>query len=162
MSGHFETTTGRKSVEWYTPSWIFEDLDLTFDLDPASPHDFETPVPAIKKYTIFDDGLKKPWAGRVWLNPPYGKETGVWIDRMIDHGDGIVLVFSRTDAKWCQRAMKNAGAILFMSGRISFIPGHENAHKKYSAGAGTVLFAFGDQCVKALEKMSEKGVLIKR
>jgi hypothetical protein len=87
-----------KSVEWYTPAWIFNELGMSFDLDPSSPHNMETAVPATTKYTIFDDGLTKPWFGRVWLNPPYGPETGAWMSRMADHGNGLALVFSRTDA----------------------------------------------------------------
>lgn len=147
-------------MEWYTPSWIFEDLDLTFDLDPASPHDFTTAVPAITKYTIFDNGLKKPWHGRVWLNPPYGPDTGMWMERMISHGNGIALIFSRTDAKWCQAAMKSANAILFLAGRVAFVPGNENLHKKGRTGAGIILFAFGSECAIALAKMQDKGFFI--
>ena len=28
-------------------------------------------------YTILDNGLERPWRGRVWLNPPYARG---WID----------------------------------------------------------------------------------
>lgn len=161
MFGEERTLASYKSVEWYTPRWIFDTLGLQFDLDPASPHDFETPVPATTKYTIFDNGLKKPWFGRVWLNPPYGRKTGTWIRRMVQHGNGIALVFSRTDAAWNQDAMRGATAMLFLAGRIEFIPGHENAHKKSRCGAGTVLFAFGEECASALGRMKDKGFFIR-
>ena len=61
MSGSFgekRDNTG-KSVEWYTPKWIFDELGCDFDLDPSSPHDMESQVPAKEKYTIFDDGLQE-------------------------------------------------------------------------------------------------------
>ncbi len=164
MSGMFSdqrTVSAHKSVEWYTPAWVFEALALTFDLDPSSPHDMETSVPAATKYTIFDDGLKKPWFGRVWLNPPYGPSTALWIRRMADHGHGIALVFSRTDASWCQEAMTKATAMLFMAGRIEFVPGRENQHKKSRCGAGTVLFAFGNDCADALQRLNDKGVYLR-
>ncbi|KXS55591.1 MAG: bacteriophage DNA methylase [Marinobacter sp. T13-3] len=151
---------GHKSVEWYTPKWIFDELGITFDLDPSSPHDYETFVPCDERYTVFDDGLSKPWFGRVWLNPPFGPDVGFWVRRMIDHGNGIALVFSRTDAAWCQEAMQSASAILFLAGRVEFVPGHENQHKKSRSGAGTVLFAFGDECAVALERLSRHGVYI--
>lgn len=160
MFGEQRTITPFKSVEWYTPQWIFDALGIDFDLDPASPHDYETAVPAAVKYTIFDNGLKKPWIGKVWLNPPYGPKTSIWIRRMIQHGNGIALVFSRTDAAWCQEAMKEASATLFMGGRVQFVPGRENEHKRGRCGAGTVLFAFGEECTNALKKLSSKGVLI--
>lgn len=164
MSGLIGTTVVRskkKSVEWYTPKWIFDELDIPFDLDPCSPWDFETFVPAKTKFTIFDDGLSREWSGRVWLNPPYGPDTGFWMRRLIAHGNGIALVFSRTDAEWCQQAMRACTAMLFMSGRIAFVPGIENAHKADRAGAGTVLFAFGADNAGALEKMSGHGIFIR-
>ena len=163
MSGIFGTEVERspiKSVEWYTPQWIFDQMGIEFDLDPASPFDADTHVPAGTKFTVFDDGLSKPWHGRVWLNPPYGKETPQWINRMIHHGDGIALVFSRTDAAWCQAAMRSATAMLFLSGRIDFVPGRENRHKKSRSGAGTVMFAWGVECVEAITRLSGHGILI--
>jgi len=160
MFGEERSTSTHKSVEWYTPGWIFDALALTFDLDPCSPHDMESAVPAAKKYTVFDDGLKSPWFGRVWLNPPYGPNTAMWVERMTKHGNGIALVFSRTDAHWCQAAMRSATAMLFISGRIQFVPGRENQHKKSRCGAGTVLFAFGDDCARALRRLESFGVFV--
>lgn len=150
-----------KSVEWYTPKWIFDSLSIEFDLDPASPHDAETAVPARTKYTLFDNGLSKCWFGRVWLNPPFGPTTSQWIERFIAHGHGIALVFSRTDASWCQEAMKKATAILFIAGRMEFVPGNENKHKTSRSGAGTVLFAFGEDCAQALERLKTHGFYIR-
>lgn len=161
MSGMIGTEIRRssvKSVEWYTPAWIFDALAIDFDLDPASPIDFETLVPAKKKYTMYDDGLLQPWFGRVWLNPPYGKTTPKWIRRMVMHKNGIALLFSRTDAKWCQEAMQAANGILFLSGRIDFIPGRENQHKRSRSGAGSVMFAFGEECAQALKRLGHCGV----
>lgn len=164
MDGIFTNTQvdklAHKSVEWYTPAWVFEELGIDFDLDPSSPHDMKSMVPAKEKYTVFDDGLSKDWHGRVWLNPPYGKETPFWIRRMIEHGNGIALVFSRTDTKWCQDAMKACSSMLFVGGRIDFIAGLENQHKKSRSGAGTVMFSFGDECDRALKQMSDRGVYL--
>ncbi|MDQ2069275.1 DNA N-6-adenine-methyltransferase [Natronospira bacteriovora] len=151
-----------KSVEWYTPAWVFEALGIRFDLDPASPWDHETHVPATRKLTAFDDGLKSPWSGRIWLNPPYGRETGRWMDRMIDHGDGIALVFSRTDVSWCQKAMKTCDAMLFYRGRMQFVPGTENQHKRSRCGAASLFFAWGGDCASALARISDRGVFISK
>jgi len=151
-----------KSVEWYTPSWVFDALGISFDLDPSSPFSAETAVPAEVKYTLYDGGLKKPWFGRVWLNPPYGADTPIWMRRMIHHNNGIALVFSRTDTAWRQEAMDACTAMLFVNGRIEFVPGNENRHKKSRCGAGTVLFAFGEESAGALAKLSDKGIYLKR
>lgn len=161
MFGEQREVPKHKSVEWYTPSWIFKELGISFDVDPASPHDMESEVPATVKYTVFDDGLKKPWYGKVWLNPPYGPKTETWIRRLIEHGTGIACVFSRTDARWCQDAMRESSAMLFIAGRIQFIPGRENQHKKSRCGAGTVLFAFGTECAEALSNLSDRGIFIR-
>lgn len=157
MIGEARSQDKHKSAEWYTPKWVFDFLGAEFDLDPCSPHDMDSQVPAKRKLTIFDDGLKNEWSGSVWLNPPYGKETGLWIDRMIEHDNGIALVFSRTDAKWCQKAMAKCSSMLFIAGRIDFIPGLENQHKKSRCGAGTVMFSFGKDMAIALSKMKQLG-----
>ncbi|OGB58413.1 MAG: hypothetical protein A2503_10020 [Burkholderiales bacterium RIFOXYD12_FULL_59_19] len=160
MFGDARVHPKHKSVEWYTPAWIFAALGLTFDMDPCSPHDMESMVPAAIKYTVFDDGLKRHWAGRVWLNPPYGPDTGVWVKRMAEHRCGIALVFSRTDASWFQAAMRSADAVCFLAGRVEFIPGHENKHKKSRCGAGTALFSWGFDCVQGLRKLGDRGVFL--
>lgn len=161
MTGKFGSVAN-KSVEWYTPDWIFHKLAIDFDLDPASPVDFETPVPAATKFTVIDNGLDKDWFGKVWMNPPYSRETTKWMSKFIAHRNGVCLVFSRTDAKWFQSALASADAIILMSGRINFIPGVENKHKKSRAGAGTAMFAFGDECKKALSNLKSHGFLICR
>jgi hypothetical protein len=162
MFGERRIAPTHKSVEWYTPAWVFAALDIAFDVDPASPHDFETAVPARTKFTVFDNGLTLPWCGRVWLNPPYGPDTPAWMRRFIAHGHGIALVFSRTDAAWCQEALATADAMLFLAGRIDFIPGNENQHKKARAGAGSVMFAYGDDCAEALRRLAGRGVYTSR
>ncbi|MBP0589299.1 adenine methyltransferase [Paraburkholderia sp. LEh10] len=162
MFGEHRIAPAHKSVEWYTPEWIFDELGIRFDMDPASPHDFETSVPANTKFTVFENGLMQPWSGRVWLNPPYGPDTPAWMRRFIGHANGIALVFSRTDALWCQEALSTADATLFLAGRIGFIPGNENRHKKARAGAGSVMFAFGDDCVEALRRLACRGVYLCR
>ena len=84
------------------------------------------------------------------------------MSRMVDHNNGIAMVFSRTDSKWCQLAMTECSSMLFLGGRVEFIPGLENQHKKGRTGAGTVLFSFGLDCAKALRKLKHRGVYIQR
>ena len=162
MFGEDRTTNRRKSVEWYTPAWIFEALALPFDMDPASPHDMETAVPAKIKFTVYDDGLNRPWAGRVWLNPPYGPDTGLWMRKMAGHGCGVALVFARTDARWFQECLASSDAVLFVAGRIEFVPGRENAHKKSRCGAGSAFFAWGPDSVQGLRRLTGCGALFAR
>lgn len=112
-----------QSPEWYTPAWIFEKLGLSFDLDPCSPPGGLPWIPAKNHYSVEDDGLNKPWSGRVWLNPPYGTHTPDWLAKMHRHRNGLALVFARTDCRWYHDYVIKADAILYMQGRVSFIDG---------------------------------------
>ena len=147
------------SVEWYTPAWLFEALSLAFDLDPCHPWPRLPWVPAWRVYSLPQDGLALPWVGRVWLNPPYGKETARWLAKMHLHRHGIALVNARTDCDWFHRYAAKADAICFLRGRVNFVDrfgrpgGKPKPGKKKAAGpgCGQILIAWGEDCVRALE-----------
>lgn len=122
-SGFTHDKKDNETVDWYTPKWIFDALGLSFDLDVASPEGGVSWIPAKAYYTEAVDGLNSPWLGRVWLNPPYGKHTAMWLKKMHDHRNGVALVFARTDCKWFHDYVVNADAILFMKGRVAFVDG---------------------------------------
>lgn len=156
MTGSFNPATGEGvTAEWYTPPEIFHALGLEFDLDPASPAGGVPWVPATRFISAEEDGLATSWVGRVWLNPPYGRGIARWVDKMLEHRDGVLLTFARTDTRWWQHAARAADAICFLSGRVVFIPGSERAPGKRSPtdrpGASSTLFAYGAVCARALE-----------
>jgi hypothetical protein len=148
-----------QNVDWYTPPWIFERLGIDFDLDPCQPPEGVAWIPTKKRYSIHDDGLTSPWEGRVWLNPPYGKHTGAWLDRMHKHRDGISLVFARTDCAWFHESVANADAILFLRGRVKFVDGL-GVTGGSGAGSGSMLIAWGDENVSALSRMQDLGLFV--
>ena len=90
-----QTTT---SDDWYTPKWIFDALGVTFDLDVSSPPGGPPFVPCRRYYTQADDGLASPWAGLVWMNPPYSNPTP-WVHKFLEHGRGLALLVF-TKSKW--------------------------------------------------------------
>lgn len=97
MAKHEPSNHRGQKDEWLTPPNIIRSLGV-FDLDPCSPinRPWDT---AINHLTILDDGLSKEWEGRVWLNPPYGNETRKWLKKLAEHGNGIALIFARTETK---------------------------------------------------------------
>lgn len=147
--GFTHESTINESVEWYTPPIVFEKLGLEFDLDPCSPGEGKSFVPTKKHYTIIDNGLTSPWDGTVFVNPPYGKHTPVWMEKLADHGDGIALVFARTDVKWFQNLAPKISAVCFVSGRIKFYQGSTESQGG-TPGTGSMLLAFGDRAKEAL------------
>lgn len=140
----------RRSVEWYTPPHIFDALGLAFDLDPCAPAGGVPWIPAAEHYSAADDGLARPWRGRVWLNPPYGREAAAWVRRLVEHGDGLALVFARVDAAWAQDAIRAADAVCLIAGRLSFIDGRGADRRGHNAAAGSMLLAYGAECADAV------------
>jgi len=152
MKGFTELDTAEKkkntSNEWYTPPEIFELLKFPqFNLDPASPGADKVPwIPAEEHYT--ENGLLKEWYGRVWLNPPYGHETPDWLNKLALHGNGIALVFARTDTLWFHTIACKADAICFLAGRVRFV--NENGKQGDAAQCGSMLLAWGNECADIL------------
>lgn len=164
-SGFTHESAAAETVEWYTPGWLFEQLGLEFDLDPCHPEGERLPwVPALFRYTKQDDGLASPWFGRVWLNPPYGRETERWLARMHEHRNGIALVFARTDTNWFHRHVAAADGVLFLNRRIQFVGRNGNPRpgkdgKVSSPGCGSMLVAWGRECREALIYATQDGGL---
>jgi hypothetical protein len=146
------------TVEWYTPPHIFEALGCRFDLDPASPGAEIVPwIPADRCYTRQDDGLRQPWEGFCWLNPPYGlKILPLWVNKFVDHGNGIILVPERTSTRWWQALTRRADLVLCVNKKISFIP--VTGKSKGPQSIGSMFVAIGEQGVTALETASRNGL----
>jgi hypothetical protein len=133
---------------WLTPPHILRALG-PFDLDPcaALQQPWRT---AHRQFTILENGLNQEWSGRVWCNPPYGQKTGQWLAKLADHGDGIALIFARTEtAMFFDHVWNRASALLFIEGRLHFH--HIDGTKaKANAGAPSVLIAYGESCAQRL------------
>jgi len=157
-AGFTHDNVDNKSVDWYTPKWIFDELGEVFDLDPCQPIEKIEWIPCKKHYSIIDNGLLQPWEGFVWLNPPYGKYTNDWLAKMDSHKNGIALVFARTDCGWFHDYIMKADAILFLQKRVRFVDGL-GVTSGNGAGSGSMLIAWGERGVKALEKMKNRGAL---
>lgn len=147
VGGRDENTTD----VWLTPRYILQALG-GFDLDPCAATDRPWDT-AKNHYTAEDDGLSRPWVGRVWLNPPYGRTIGIWLERLARHGDGIALVAARTDAKWFHSLVwESADGILFFKGRLKFHKG--DGQLAGSAGFPSCLAAYGASNAELLKDVA--------
>jgi len=82
------------------------------------------PCPAQEHYTREDDGLAHIWRGKVYMNPPYGRELPVWIDKLLGEyrsrrvEEAIALLPARTDTQWFRRLRRFPRCFLW--GRLRF------------------------------------------
>ena len=116
------------SNEWETPDTFFQELDqeFHFTLDPCCQ---EYSHKCAKFYTPDMDGLSQSWEGeRVFCNPPYGREIGLWVRKCYEEAQKpnttvVMLVPARTDTRWFHEYIyqKNNVEIRFVKGRLRFI-----------------------------------------
>ena len=118
MSVHFSSATDL----WATPMDFFRRYDdlYRFELDVCADDDN---AKCKKYFTKRDDGLSQDWRGVCWMNPPYGREIGLWMrkayESSLSGATVVCLVPARTDtAWWHDYAMK--GEIEFIRGRLKF------------------------------------------
>lgn len=153
MNTSFERCENTK-VEWLTPPELVKKLG-EFDLDPCSP--VEAPfLHAEHNFTILEDGLNREWFGRVYLNPPYGRGMELWIEKLKIHGNGIALIFARTETRlFFQHIWNDADAVLFVKGRIKFY--HVTGIQGGTPGAPSVFIAYGKENAMALKNSGIEG-----
>ncbi len=155
MGSHQSNSGG--TDEWLTPPWMFEELG-PFDLDPCSPINRPWST-AGEHYTLADDGLSKPWHGLVWLNPPYA-QADKWMARLAEHGNGIALLFARTETRlWHEHIWPHTTGALFLRGRLHFYH-PDGTEAKANAGAPSALIAYGDRAAAMLNGSDLAGAFI--
>lgn len=147
------------SDSWLTPPEIITALG-PFDLDPcAAPEPRPWPT-AARHIGRPDDGLAAEWTGRVWLNPPYNRHVGTWLQRLADHGHGTALVFARTETTWfVETVWRHATAIRFIHGRLHF---HRPNGTRAAAnsGAPSALVAYGSHDADRLRRATIPGTYV--
>ena len=133
-----------KSNDWETPADFYNQLDAEFGftLDPcASPSSSK----CSSFYTADDDGLSKDWKGHtVFMNPPYGRKIGNWIQKAYEEGEKsntrvVALIPARTDTKYWHNYCMKATEIRFVKGRLKF--GHGNTKNSAPFPSAVVIFS---------------------
>jgi hypothetical protein len=163
MGGHHSPRS--ETEVWLTPPAVLQALGgaESFDLDPCAvmaPRPWPT---AVRHFTRLEDGLSRPWHGRVFLNPPYGgpKIVGPWMRRMADHGNGCALIFARIEtAVFVDTVWNRATAVLFLAGRL-FFHRPDGVAAEANAGAPSCLVAYGEAEATRLSQCSLPGALVR-
>ena len=116
-------------------------------------------MPALVHFTREDDGLSRPWSGRVYLNPPYGKGIGPWIEKVREEHEAgrvtaaVVLVKAATDTRWF-RVLSERYPRCEVAGRLRF------SGCKDPAPFPSVLFYLGDEVQRFAGVFGRFGVLV--
>ena len=142
-------TLGRD--DWQTPPAVFDPIHAAFGftLDASARDGQAARVPLF--ISPEEDALVLPWASkleavppaarRVWLNPPYGRDVGAWVDRAAGQAATglavVVLIMANTDTEYWARALRSPqlfGTVL-LSGRVPFLlPAAEGAEAEGAEG----------------------------
>ena len=111
-----------KTCEWETPAYLFEEYNYKyhFDLDICATNEN---AKCLRYFTKEQDGLRQEWRGVCWMNPPYGREIGKWVEKAyksaLKGATVVCLLPARTDTSWWHDyCMK--GQIEFIRGRVKF------------------------------------------
>lgn len=116
-----------QSIEWGTPADLFAQLSKElgpFDLDAAASDDLHV-VPFY--FTALSDGLRLPWWGTVWVNPPYGRGIRAWLEKALQEletgrADRVVFLIpaATSTAWWHALVVPFASQVRFLQGRLTF------------------------------------------
>lgn len=135
-----------KNDNLQTPEYVYRSLGY-IDLDPCAGENTD-----IGLHNWTRGGLYSDWFGFVFCNPPFSQKE-LWIEKMIEHGNGILLLPERGSAPWFGPLAKACTAYFVMGKKINFIGGSS------SNNVGTVLFLFGEEAVNRINKSNLPGHL---
>lgn len=111
--------------DWETPDEFYEAVNAEFHfvLDVcATPENSK----CAKFITPEQDAFTQKWHGPAWMNPPYGRAIGGWLEKAHDeaHARGclvVCLIPARTDTKWWWGHVLRANEVRFLKGRLKFV-----------------------------------------
>lgn len=101
--------------EWNTPHWLYARIIEFLGADMLDPCPDWGAGPQV-------DAFSYEWSGSVYLNPPYGRAIGKWINKLLHDpvGEAILLLPARVDTRWFQPLFERAAYFCFIRGRLKF------------------------------------------
>jgi phage N-6-adenine-methyltransferase len=134
-----------KTDDWATPQYVVDFAARRFGLLVGNHGGFDLDVcasdsnhKAPEYYTANDDGLQQAWSGNVWLNPPYGRVIGDWVNKAVEsvnedeEEEGgcesvTLLIPARTETRWFFDLISQGAEVIFIKGRLKFGGGSSSA-----------------------------------
>lgn len=167
LTPHVSHNTGES--EWFTPPEYIEAARCVMggiDVDPATTERANKAIGAEVYYTAETDGLRNPWPGRVWLNPPYAQPlVSQFCQSFADKyeagevKEGCVLINNVTETGFAQRLLGLCSGVCFPAGRVRFLDANGNPGAPLQ---GQMVLYFGDKPDEFTAKFAEFGVCLKR
>lgn len=111
-------------AEYSTPPGLFNWLNNVFGFEMdvcALPENAK----CLKFFTPDDDGLRQEWKGRFWMNPPFGREIGLWVKKAYESAKSgkalvVCLLPASTDTRWWHNYVQPFADVHFLCGRLRF------------------------------------------
>ena len=154
---------------WGTPEWLLAKVRKFYNgyigLDPCSSELHQKRVYANHYYTEKDNGLKHPWYGNIFCNPPYS-HPGLWVDKATKEfktGDKeiIMLLPAVFRAKWGQQLWKEFPLVLLFDKRLAFYSPFLNEEVKGNRD-GSLLVYLGSYGDNFIQDFHMHGTIIER
>lgn len=155
-SGNMERNTPKELVE------MARRVLGRIDLDPASNDVAQETVRAGAYFTKDDNGLNRPWCGRVFLNPPYASAPfRAFVRHLIQEylagrvTAAVVVTNNNTETSATQALLQVASAWCFPRSRVRFTA--EDLSGAAGGLQGQLITYFGDSPALFLAVFSAKG-----
>lgn len=145
MSSSWRVIHSSADASWRTPPALYAELnrEFGFALDAAATAENAL---APEYLNEAQDALEIEWPtrGPVWLNPPYGREVGRWLEKAwLESRRGltvVVLVMACTETRWWREFVWKADEVRFIQGRVRFLD--RTGQPRAAAPKGSALVVF--------------------
>lgn len=168
----FDAGATPESSEWYTPAKYLDAARTVMgriDLDVASCATAQRTVQAARYFDKAMDGLRQPWHGNVWCNPPYSGYSALpkhWAAKMLAEYNagrmvqGILLVNFGTMTQTAMQAIAQVGLTCIVNHRIRFENAEGSTGK--SPTQGNVFLYLGANRRSFAEYFGRFGVVLEK
>lgn len=152
-------STDERGTPTFVIQTLIQYLGCLFDLDAAAGAE-ETTI-AKKAYTEAENGLAKPWHGKVWLNPPYS-DMPTWLEKAVSESKQnrteFILVMIPSyglSTQWYHDYVTQASIVAAIEGRLSF------SNTDGAAGFASLIVGFGDVPDGVRDALRELGAILR-